>query len=95
MNKIFLQRVFNSKSGWVYTYSGDSSIVEITEKFVAAAGNNLLDTMVVKLPQFGTTVVYTNAEVVINSPEFELFTDLTPDPEVVVEPAPAAPEQGI
>jgi len=89
MNKDFLQRVFNSKTGWVYTYAGSDSGEIITEKFVTAAGNYLLDTVVVKLPQFGTTVIYTNTEVTVNSSEFELFTDLTPDPEV------AAPEQGI
>lgn len=86
MNKVFLQRVFNTKSGKVYTYSGAGTHTEITEKFVAAAGNNLLDTMVVQLPQFGATVVYVNDSTVeVISREFELFTDLTPDPDPVVE----------
>lgn len=96
MNKNFLQRVFNSTSGQVYTYSGTGSLAEITEKFVTAAGNNLLNTMVVELPQFGATVVYSDTEVTVNSSEFTLLTDLIPDPEPApVEPDPATPEQGI
>ena len=94
MNKLFLQRVFNSTSGQVYVYSGTGSIAEITEKFVLAAGNNLLNTIVVELSQFGTTVVYTDVEVTVNSPEFQFFTDLVPDV-LPPEPEPTPPEQGI
>jgi len=93
MNKDFLQRVFNAKTGKVFTFSGTGSIAEITERFVAAAGNNLLDTVVVSLPQFKTVVVYVNdMSVDVNTDGFEFFTDLIPDPEPV---APEQPPEGI
>lgn len=95
MNKDFLQRVFNAKTGQVFVYSGTGSNAEITEQFVAAAGNNLLDTVVVNLPQFGSTVIYVNdMTITVDSGLFTLFTDLIPDPEPVVE-EPAAPTEGI
>jgi len=92
MNKDFLQRAFNSKSGQVYAYTGTipngvSVPVHVTEQFVSATGNNLLNTVVIPLPQFGSTVIYVDSDsMTVNSEEFVFLTDLIPDPEPEVVP---------
>ena len=98
MNKEFFQSIFNQKMGYVYCYKGsvpegESRDHYITEQFAQAAGSNLVSTVVVELPNFGITVIYNHAEENnINSADFELMTDLVPDPipepPVVEEPAP-------
>ena len=98
MNKEFFQTIFNQKMGYVYCYKGsvpegESRDHYITEQFAQAAGNNLVSTVVVELPTFGITVIYNHSETNdISSPNFEVMTDLVPDPipepPVVEETAP-------
>ena len=98
MNKEFFQSIFSQKMGYVYAYKGtvpegESRDHYITEQFAQAAGTNLVSTVVVELATFGATVIYNHAdENNINSANFELITDLIPDPipepQVVDEPAP-------
>jgi hypothetical protein len=86
MNKLFFQSIFNQKMGYVYCYKGtvpegESRDHYITEQFAQAAGTNLISTVVSELPTFGITVIYNHAEENnINSANFELMTDLVPDP---------------
>ena len=109
MNKEFFQSIFNQKMGYVYCYKGsvpegESRDHYITEQFAQAAGSNLVSTVVVELPNFGITVIYNHAnENNISSANFELMTDLVPDPipepqvvEIVTEETPPAeePSQG-
>jgi len=98
MNKQFFQSIFNQKMGYVYAYKGtvpegESPAHYITAQFAQAAGSNLVNTVVSELSTFGITVIYNHAEENnINSANFELMTDLVPDP--VPEPPvlPEAPE---
>jgi hypothetical protein len=98
MNKQFFQSIFNQKMGYVYAYKGtvpegESRDHYITEQFAQAAGSNLVHTVVAELPMFGATVIYNHADanVITSNPNFELITDLVPDPvpepQVVEEPA--------
>ena len=95
MNKEFFQSIFSQKMGYVYAYKGtvpegESPAHYITEQFAQAAGSNLVNTVVTELPNFGVTVIYNHADVdTISSPNFELITDLVPDP--IPEP-PVLPE---
>jgi hypothetical protein len=105
MNKEFFQSIFNQKMGYVYCYKGtvpegESRDHYITAQFAEAAGSNLVSTIVSELPTFGITVIYNHAEENnINSDNFELMTDLVPDPvpepQVFEEPAPeeTSPEE--
>lgn len=92
MNKELFQKIFGKMQGYVYIYKGtippeESKTHYITELFSEAAGTNLLNTVVVELPNFGATVIYVDAdEILINSIEFELLTDLTPTK--IIESAP-------
>lgn len=87
MNKQFFQSIFAQKSGYVFKYlgsvpEGESATHYITEQFATAAGTNLVSTVVSKLPNFGNiTVIYYHSDTNnISSPDFELITDLVPDP---------------
>jgi hypothetical protein len=101
MNKQFFQSIFNQKMGFVYAYKGtvpegESPAHYITAQFAQAAGSNLVNTVVSELPTFGVTVIYYHSEENnINSANFELITDLVPDPipEPPVLPEPPAPEE--
>ena len=105
MNKEFFQSVFSQKMGYVYAYKGtvpegQSPSHYITEQFAQAAGSNLVNTVVTELPNFGVTVIYNHAETddIANS-NFELITDLVPDPipeppePLVVPEVPETPEE--
>ena len=96
MNKEFFQSIFAQKMGYVYAYKGtvpegESRDHYITEQFAQAAGSNLVHTVVSDLLNFGVTVIYNHADtnVITSSPNFELITDLVPDP--IPEP-PVLPE---
>ena len=101
MNKEFLQSIFGQKMGYVYHYKGtvpegESIAHYITEQFAQAAGSNLVNTVVTELVNFGITVVYNYAtEDTISDSNFELITDLVPDPipEPPVLPEPPAQEE--
>lgn len=85
MNKELFQRIFAQTTGYVYRYTGtvpegESQAHYITEQFAQAAGSNLVNTVVVELPNFGVTVIYHHAEDTVSSPNFEVITDLVPDP---------------
>jgi hypothetical protein len=90
MNKEFFQQVFSQNMGFVYKYcgtvpTGESAAHYITDKFVTAAGSNLITTVVTELTNFGVTVLYYHSDTNnISSPDFELITDLIPD--VIPEP---------
>jgi hypothetical protein len=90
MNKEFFQQVFSQNMGFVYKYLGtvpdsESAAHYITDKFVVAAGSNLITTVVTELTNYGVTVVYYHSNTNnISSPDFELITDLIPD--VIPEP---------
>ena len=92
MNKEFFQQLFRAQHGYVYRYSGtmpegESAAHYITDAFAVAVGTNLLNTKVIELPTFNTTVVYADsAENLKTSVDFELITDLIPDVIPVVEP---------
>jgi hypothetical protein len=98
MNKEFFQQVFSQHMGFVYKYcgtvpSGESAAHYITDKFVTAAGSNLITTVVTELTNFGVTVVYYHSDTNnISSPDFELIMDLIPEvipePPVVAQPEP-------
>jgi hypothetical protein len=100
MNKEFFQKVFGQQMGYVYCYKGtvpegESVAHYITEQFAQAAGSNLVNTVVTELPMFGITVIYNHSETNdISNPNFELMTDLVPDPipEPPVLPEVPAPE---
>jgi len=104
MNKEFFQSIFAQKMGYVYAYKGtvpegESRDHYITEQFAQAAGSNLVNTVVSELPTFGATVIYYHADAnTIASPNFELITDLIPDPipePQAIEETPAEePSQG-
>jgi hypothetical protein len=101
MNKEFFQSIFAQKMGFVYAYKGtvpegESKDHYITEQFAQAAGSNLVHTVVSELTTFGATVIYYHADAnTIASPNFELITDLVPDPipEPPVLPEPPTPEE--
>jgi citrate lyase synthetase len=86
MNKEFFQSIFSQKMGYVYRYTGtvpagESTAHYITEQFAQAAGSNLVNTVVTELINFGIIVIYNYAtEDTISNSNFELITDLVPDP---------------
>lgn len=86
MNKELFQNMFAQKSGYVFKYlgsvpEGESATHYITEQFATAAGTNLVSTVVSELSNYGVTVVYYHSDTnSITSPDFELITDLVPDP---------------
>ena len=96
MNKEFLKTIFHSDVGHVYEYIGaipegiDAESTEmcshVTEDFIKGHGDNLISTMVVRLPlQNNKIVLYCSSPDDVNvSDEFLLLTSLVPD--VVVEP---------
>jgi hypothetical protein len=98
MNKELFQQIFGRKQGYVYLFKGSVPAEQsrdhyITGLFAEAAGSNLVNTVVAELPTFGITVIYNHADTdVISSLDFELITDLVPDPipepQVVAELAP-------
>lgn len=96
MNKDFFQRLFQAKQGYVYRYTksvpdGESAAHYITAAFAVSAATNLLNTVVIELPTFGLTVIYADSEENLNnSSDFELITDLVPDP--VIEQVPVVEE---
>lgn len=98
MNKQLFQQIFGQTQGYVYLFKGSVPAEEsrdhyITGLFAEAAGSNLVNTVVAELPNFGVTVIYNHADTnTISSPDFEVITDLVPDPipePVVVEEVPA------
>lgn len=98
MNKQLFQQIFGQTQGYVYLFKGSVPAEEsrdhyITGLFAEAAGSNLVNTVVAELPNFGITVIYNHADTnTISSPDFEVITDLVPDPipePVVVEEVPA------
>ena len=87
MNKSFFQTMFSSTSGNVYRFNGEvtdgeNPIAVITEKFIEAARTDSISTVVVQTNNI--FVLFTNLLETITSPDFELLTDLTPDP--IIEP---------
>lgn len=86
MNKQFFQSIFAQQMGYVFKYlgsvpEGESATHYITEQFATAAGTNLVSTVVSELSNYGVTVVYYHSDTnSITSPDFELITDLVPDP---------------
>jgi hypothetical protein len=97
MNKQFFQSIFAQNMGYVFKYlgvvpEGESATHYITEQFAAAAGTNLVSTVVSELPHFGhITVVYYHSDTNnISSSDFELIMDLVPD--VIPEPQQLQPE---
>ena len=84
MNKELFQQIFGRTRGYVYLFKGtvplDESVAHyITELFSQAVGTNLLNTMVVELPNFSATIIYADTtDDLVNSPEFQLLTDLMP-----------------
>lgn len=98
MNKRFFQSMFsNATSGQVYRFIGTVpggvySDEYITNLYVQAMGQRY-DTTVVEIPEFRTTVLFSSAaENLLDSPNFELITDLTPDP--IPEPLPEPESEG-
>lgn len=98
MNKQLFQQIFGQTQGYVYLFKGSVPAEEsrdhyITGLFAEAAGSNLVNTVVAELPNFGVTVIYNHADTnTISSPDFEVITDLVPEPipePVVVEEVPA------
>ena len=86
MNKELFQQIFGRKQGYVYLFKGSVPAEQsrdhyITGLFAQAAGSNLVNTVVAELPNFGITVIYNHADTdAISSPDFEVITDLVPDP---------------
>ena len=86
MNKQLFQSIFAQNMGYVFKYlgsvpEGESATHYITEQFATAAGTNLVSTVVSELSNYGVTVVYYHSDTnSITSPDFELITDLVPDP---------------
>ena len=97
MNKEFFQQVFQAQQGYVYRYAGtvpdgESAAHYITDAFAAAAGTNLLTTVVTELSAYNLTVIYVNSdEKLNNSADFELITDLVPPVTIVQEPVVVEP----
>ena len=98
MNKQLFQQIFGQTQGYVYLFKGSVPAEEsrdhyITGLFADAAGSNLVNTIVAELPNFGITVIYNHADTnTISSPDFEVITDLVPDPipePVAIEEVPA------
>jgi hypothetical protein len=92
MNKRFFQSMFsNATSGQVYRFqgtipAGTSSAEHVTVLYTQAAGSGY-DTTVVELPDHQAIVLYTSApEDTLSSADFELITNLIPDP--LPEPEP-------
>jgi len=96
MNKDFFQRLFQAKQGYVYRYNGavpngESIAHYITAAFAISAATNLLNTVVIELPNYNVTVIYVDSEENLNnSSDFELITDLIPD--AVIEQLPVVEE---
>jgi hypothetical protein len=99
MNKDFFKTIFHSDVGHVYEYIGvlpddvdpESSAmnIHVTEDFVRGHGDNMVSTMIVRLPNFNNKIVlFCNSVTDVNvSDEFVLLTNLVPDPVVeVVQP---------
>ena len=101
MNKEFFQSIFARQMGYVFKYlgtvpEGESATHYITEQFAAAAGTNLVTTIVSELPNFGLTVVYYYSDTnTISSPNFELIMDLIPDPIPEQVQSLSAPEEPV
>ena len=94
MQKTLFQSMFSSTSGNVYKFTGEildgeNPTSTITEKFIDAAGINLMSIVVVQIQ--GSFVVYTDLTDVIVSENFEFLTDLLPDP--VIEPGVITPTE--
>jgi hypothetical protein len=85
MDKNFLREVFNPWGGFVYSWQGtvpdgQDHIHWITEQFITAVGHHDVNTTVVDLGDRGGWVLYVNVAVDINSSDFALEHDLTPEP---------------
>lgn len=96
MNKSFFQTMFSSTSGNVYRFigevaEGENPIAVITEKFIVVAETKLMSTVVVQTNNM--FVLFTNLVETIMSPDFELLTDLTPDPIIEPDVVEQPPEQ--
>ena len=98
MNKAHFQSMFGSTKGAVYQFTcelseGQDPTALITEKFIEAAGTNLISIVVVTVGSM--LVVYSDFAGEIVSSDFNLITDLIPDPVIdvaITEPAVTPPE---
>lgn len=78
--------MFSTTSGNIYRFMGEVDDGEnptaiITEKFISAAGQDLMSIVVVQANNM--FVLYTDLLETITSADFEFLTDLTPD--VIIE----------
>jgi hypothetical protein len=93
MNKSIYQTMFSSTFGNIYQFvgeviDGENPVASITEKFIKAAGSNLMSIVVVQYNN--TFILYTDFNEAVSDSDFEFLTDLTPDvvPEVIVTEQP-------
>lgn len=91
--------MFGSTKGAVYRFisevpEGQDPTALITEKFIEASGTNLVSIVVVNTNNM--FVLYSDFDGLISSSDFELITDLIPDPVIEItmpEPETTPPEE--
>jgi hypothetical protein len=97
MNKAHFQAMFGSTKGAVYRLIGEvpeeqDPTILMTEKFIEAAGTNLVSIVVVSTSNM--FVLYSDFDGVLSSNDFEIITDLTPDAVIATtEPEVTPPEE--
>jgi hypothetical protein len=93
MNKAHFQTMFGTTTGNVYQFVGEITESQdptslMTEKFIEASGTNLVSIVVVNTSNM--FVLYSDFDGVLSSNDFEIITDLTPDPVIEITPEPEA-----
>jgi hypothetical protein len=99
MNKAHFQTMFGTTTGNVYRFVGEIPEEQdptslMTEKIIEASGTNLASIVVVNTRNM--FVLYSDFTGILTSSDFELITDLTPDPVIEVtipEPEATPPEE--
>jgi len=87
MNKAHFQSMFGSTKGAVYRFVGEvpkgqNPTAVITEKFISSFGSDSMSLVVVETNNM--YVLFTDLSGLVTSDDFNLLSDLTPDP--VIEP---------
>lgn len=100
MNKSHYQTMFGTTTGTVYQFVGEipegqDTTSVITEKFIEASGTNLASIVVVSTRNM--FVLYSDFTGILSSSDFELITDLTPDPviETTIPESEATPPEEV
>lgn len=78
INGIYFFQLFGNRTGYAYQYTGNKTdFTEITVEFCAAAGNNLISTVISHVDDH----IYICSPVKAESAHFTFFCDIVPPPQ--------------